>query len=81
MTPHSVSLNWIGSTSANVTGYKVYRASVSGGPYTLISSPGMTTSFTDTNVQSGLSYFYAVTAIDANNLESDYSNIAQATIP
>src|SRR5579875_3566845 len=31
--PHSVSLSWKASSSADVMGYNVYRSSISGGPY------------------------------------------------
>ena len=78
---HSVSLTWTASTSSNVAGYKVYRGTTSGGPYTLLSSPGSVTTYTDNSVQSGLTYFYVTTAVDTSNTESSYSNQAQAAIP
>lgn len=80
-TQHSVSLSWSPSTSA-VTGYNVYRGTQSGGPYTQINTslqPG--TSYSDAGVQSGLVYFYVVTAVDASSQESAYSNEATAVIP
>jgi hypothetical protein len=76
---HSVLLNWGASTTPNVT-YRVYRSNTSGGPYTLLSSPGTATTYTDNAVQSGLSYFYVVTAVNSGG-ESGYSNQAQAAIP
>ena len=81
VTSHSVSLNWVASTSSNVIGYKVYRANSSGGVYALLAANVTATSFNDTNVQSGLTYFYVVTAVDTNGLESGYSNQTQASIP
>jgi TolB protein len=39
------------------------------------------TSFTDTSVQAGVTYFYVVTAVDASGNESVNSNEASATIP
>jgi hypothetical protein len=77
---HSVSLNWNASVSPGVTGYKVYRGSVSGGPYTLLTSLGASTNFTDNNVQSGQTYYYVVTAVSSGG-ESSYSNQALAIIP
>jgi hypothetical protein len=80
-TQHSVDLQWNPSTSS-VVGYYVYRGSQTGGPYTLLSSaqvPG--TTFTDLNVQAGQSYYYVVTAVDANSVQSVYSNEANAVIP
>ena len=77
---HSVDLNWTASTTAGVS-YNIYRGTISGGPYTFLSSAGTTTSFTDSNVQSGITYYYVVTALDSSNNESVYSNQAQAVIP
>jgi hypothetical protein len=80
--PHSVSLNWTASTSSNVIGYNVYRGIVAGGPYFQLNSSALVvTSFTDTAVQPGQTYFYVTTAIDNNGNESAYSNQAQAVIP
>ena len=78
---HSATLTWIASTSV-VVGYNVYRGSTSGGPYTkLNSSLEASTTFTDSSVLSGQTYYYVVTAVDSNNVESAYSNEATATIP
>jgi hypothetical protein len=77
---HSVDLNWAASTTPGVS-YKVYRGTISGGPYAFLSSAGSTTSFTDSNLQSGVTYYYVVTALDNSNNESVYSNQAQAVIP
>jgi fibronectin type 3 domain-containing protein len=80
-TAHSVTLNWTASVSA-VAGYNVYRASVSGGPYTQLNSSLISgTSFTDANVQPGQSYFYVTSAVDASTDESAFSNEVSATIP
>ena len=78
---HSVTLNWTASTST-VSGYNVYRSTVSGGPYTkLNSSPIATTTFVDTTVQSGQTYFYVVTSVDSSGVESVNSNEVSATVP
>ena len=79
---HTVGLTWTGSTST-VVGYNVYRGTVAGGPYgsKLTTSPVSSTSFTDTGLQSGQTYFYVVTAVDTNNVESVFSNQATAVIP
>jgi hypothetical protein len=80
---HTVSLNWTASTSPNVAGYNLYRGTVSGGPYgtKLNSSPVAATTYTDTSVTSGLTYYYVTTAVDNSGNESSYSNQAQAVIP
>ena len=79
---HGVTSTWTASTSANVTGYNVYRGTQTGGPYAKINAfPVAATSYTDTPVQSGQTYYYVVTAVDSNNRESAYSNQAVAIIP
>ena len=78
---HSVSLAWSPSTSS-VAGYNVYRSSVSGGPYTkLTATLAAGTTFADSAVQSGQTYYYVVTAVSATNIESAYSNETSAAIP
>jgi Putative Ig domain/Abnormal spindle-like microcephaly-assoc'd, ASPM-SPD-2-Hydin/Immunoglobulin I-set domain len=78
---HSAALTWTASASA-VVGYNIYRGSASGGPYTrLNSSPNAGTAFSDTAVLSGQTYFYVVTAVDSQSIESVYSNEVQAAIP
>jgi hypothetical protein len=78
---HSVSLGWTASTST-VSGYNVYRGSQSGGPYVAVNSGlDASTSYTDSSVQAGQTYYYVVTAVDGSGTESVYSNQAQAVIP
>ncbi|HKN75788.1 MAG TPA: choice-of-anchor D domain-containing protein [Candidatus Acidoferrum sp.] len=80
-TQYSVALSWAESTST-VAGYNVYRATVSGGPYTLV-NPALiaTVSYTDTTVQDGTTYYYVATAVDSSGDESAYSNQVAANIP
>jgi hypothetical protein len=77
---HSVALSWNPDTSG-VQGYYVYRGGQSGGPYNKISSLLPGTSYTDVNVISAQTYYYVVTALGTNSVESGYSNEAMATIP
>lgn len=80
--PHTVTLNWTASTSSNVTGYNVYRGTLAGGPYTkLTASPIVGITYTDTTVLAGLTYYYVTTAVNSSNVESGYSNQAQAVVP
>lgn len=77
---HSVALTWDASTQA--AGYNVYRGSKSGGPYSKINSIlNPATSYTDSAVQSGQTYYYVTTAVDSQGAESSYSNQAQAVVP
>jgi fibronectin type 3 domain-containing protein len=55
---------------------------VNGGPYTLINTSLVTgVSYTDTAVQSGVTYFYVTTAVDSSGVESLDSNQVTAVIP
>jgi hypothetical protein len=61
-------LSWTNVVS-NPTTYNVKRSSVSGGPYTLIArnvTEGVSaTTFTDTSVTNGITYYYVVSAMNA----------------
>jgi len=81
VTAHSVALNWKANAST-VVGYNIYRFSPLQPLWTrLNSSPVMTTSYTDWDVQSGESYFFTVTSVTASNFESPSSEIASVTVP
>ena len=78
---HSVDLTWTASTST-VSGYNVYRSTVSGSSYTKINSSLVTAlNYTDSTVQNGTTYYYVTTAVDSSGTESAYSNAASAIIP
>ncbi|MGA9246845.1 MAG: choice-of-anchor D domain-containing protein [Candidatus Acidiferrales bacterium] len=81
-TPHTVALAWTASTST-VSGYNVYRGTTPNGPYPTKLNPSLVTTeqFTDSNVTSGITYYYVVTAVDSSNVESVDSNQATAVIP
>ena len=79
---HSVSLAWDASTSPNVSGHHVYRRTQSSGPFSPINLfLVLSTTFTDSSVLAGQTYFYVVTAVDANGVESIFSNEATAVVP
>ena len=76
----SVALSW-NPSSSTVVGYNIYRGNTSGGPYSKINSMNADTTFTDSSVQSGQTYFYVTTAVDGSGNESANSNQAQVVIP
>ena len=76
--PHSVVLSWAPSASS-VAGYRVYRDEGSGLLPLTSSIPNLT--YTDATVVSGITYNYAVTAVDAAGIESPFSNEVSAIIP
>jgi len=78
---HEVDLRWSDSGS-DVIGYFPYRRTVTGGPYTkLSSSPTPQASYIDQGVQASNTYFYIVTAVSADMLESAFADEVQATMP
>jgi hypothetical protein len=78
---HKVSLQWNPSTSSGVVGYNLYRGTVSGGPYTEISSRAASPTYLDSTVSAGQTYYYVVTAVDGVGTESVHSNQATAVVP
>jgi hypothetical protein len=78
---HAVALSWAPSVSPGVD-YNVYRGTISGGPYTRLNAVvDSLTSYTDDSVSGGRKYYYVVTAVDAEGMESDFSSQASVTIP
>jgi hypothetical protein len=57
---HSVALAWAPVSGA--TSYQVLRGTVSGGPYTLLSNTS-TSTYTDTAVTAGTTYYYVIAGI------------------
>jgi fibronectin type 3 domain-containing protein len=77
----SVALKWDQSTS-RVAGYFVYRSSKPSGPYAKLNSQESSeTSYTDSTVASGQTYFYVVTSVNSENIESIFSNQVSVTVP
>lgn len=77
---HTVTLSWSASTSS-VAGYNIYRGT-SPGSYTKINSTlDANTSYTDSTVVSGVTYYYAATAVTSGGQESTYSTPIQVPIP
>ncbi|WP_313074695.1 LamG-like jellyroll fold domain-containing protein [Lacrimispora sp.] len=71
-----VDLKWNEVTGA--TSYTVKRSATAGGPYTTIATGVTGTTYTDTEVTNGTTYYYVVTAI-INGSEGWNSNEASAT--
>jgi hypothetical protein len=79
---HFALLTWNASTTSDVVGYYVYRGTASAGPFTVLNAAAVsTTTYTDSNVQSGQVYYYVVTSVDSSSTQSAYSNAVSATIP
>ena len=79
----TVALSWSASTGA--TSYHVKRATTSGGPYTQVAAP-TSTSYTDSSLTNGTTYYYVVSALDsagesANSAQVSAAPAAPAMIP
>ncbi|GIQ67349.1 hypothetical protein DUZ99_02530 [Xylanibacillus composti] len=68
-----VALSW--SASSGATSYAVKRAATSGGPYTTVANVAGT-SYTDTNVTNGTTYYYVVSS---SNSAGSSANSSQAS--
>ena len=76
----SISLAWNPSSDTNVTGYNIYYGTASG-VYTNEAAVGNVAVTTISNLTYGVSYYFAVTAVDSEGDESGFSNEATFTIP
>lgn len=78
---HQVLLNWTQSTGSGITGNNIYRGTASGGETLLYSSTTPITTYTDTSITNGSTYYYKVTAVSAGG-ESGFSNeVGPLSIP
>jgi len=68
-----VSLSWTASNGATL--YYVKRSATSGGPYTQISAPSAT-SYTDTGLTNGTTYFYVVSAYNSAGQSANSSEVS-----
>jgi fibronectin type 3 domain-containing protein len=71
-----VSLSW--NASSGATSYNVKRSTTNGGPYSTIATGLATTSYTNTGLTNGTTYYYVVSASNTAG-ESPNSNQASAT--
>ena len=72
-------LTWNGNTESDLAGYKVYTGT-SSGAYGPPVDVGKVTTFDVINLQSGKTYYFAVTAYDKSGNESGNSNEANKSI-
>jgi len=78
---HSADLTWSAGAS-DIVGYNIYRGTTHGGPYSQLNSSTLSeTSYDDTSVSGGTTYYYVATEVNSEGRESGYSNEAKAVIP
>ena len=77
----TVKLNWEESP-VTVAGYVVYRSAEASGPYMRVSSwPVPSSEYVDTGLAAGHTYYYVVSSLDEDQVESEYSTPISATVP
>lgn len=74
-----IALDWNDNPEPDIANYRVYRASMLDGPYTLIASP-VASAFNDLTATQGAITYYRVTAVDTIGQESTPVGVA-ATRP
>jgi len=80
---HDVILSWAASETSGNVAYNVYRGITSGGesPTPLNATPIDSTTYVDGSVASGAMYYYVVTAVNSNGVQSAASGETEATVP
>jgi|tagenome__1003787_1003787.scaffolds.fasta_scaffold20980933_3 hypothetical protein len=76
----SASLTWSPVSASDLAGYNLYRSTTSGGPFTTKVNTSVIggTSFNDTGLTNGTTYFYVVRSIDTTGNESGNSTQTSA---
>lgn len=75
-----VTLAWDPNQEADVAGYRVYYGTCSS-TYPFMVDAGNQASCTITSLESGQTYYFAVTAYDSQGNESDFSSEVQYSVP
>lgn len=71
-----VKLTWVANTESDLAGYRIFRSTTTGGPYSQIGEVGKITSFTDSDIE-GI-FYYRIKAFNTSGKESPFSNEASA---
>jgi hypothetical protein len=76
---HVIEFTW--TPISGVAYYEILRGNISGGPYKLVASKIVTTSYMDLTVESGKTYYYVVISVDSGNKRSPNSKEARVVVP
>jgi fibronectin type 3 domain-containing protein len=76
-TSNSISLSW--NSVSGASNYRVYRSNSETGTYSSISGNINNTSYTNSGLTAGTTYYYKVSAVSSNNTESPQSEPVSGT--
>ncbi|MGD0515010.1 MAG: hypothetical protein ABSA29_17050 [Terriglobales bacterium] len=76
-----IDLIWAPDTDADLAGYDIFRHETGAEPVKINAEPVKTPAFRDTNVASGKTYIYSVSAVDIRGNESAPSQEASEAVP
>ena len=70
---NQIQVDWTAPAVGNVQEYHIYRGTAAGGPYTQVGiAPAAATTYTDSTVSGGTTYYYVVRAVDcAESVDSN----------
>jgi hypothetical protein len=74
-------LTWDAVADPNVGGYRVYYGTTSRAYTQTVTVQRDTQTYTPTGLDSGVTYYFSVTAYDSSNVESGFSNEVSTNIP
>ncbi len=75
-----IDLSWTATTESDLAGYNIYQSTTSGSGFSKINTSLVTgESYVDTDLTSGTTYYYKITAEDTSGNESGYSSEVNAT--
>lgn len=73
-----VELQW--SASSGATGYNLQRSTTNSGPYSVIAAPN-TTSYSDTAINPGTTYYYVVSATNSSGSSANSTQASAVPLP
>jgi len=74
-TNQTIALAW--NATLNASRYQVERSLLSGGPYSVVASP-TSNHYTDSGLANGVTYFYVVSAVDAQGASPNSTEVSAA---
>ncbi len=71
---NEITLSWTHSSANSISEFQVYRDTIPDPTNKIATLSGNKNSFTDANISKNTTYYYRLTAVSANNIESEFSD-------